>query len=581
MTTKPKSLADTLEALTRIDVPERTRADLQSAIRCFCRVTSLEPSATSAGDLANLQKHIALATPARRGIAPARWSVIRSQVLRALALTGTALPLRTATTRLTPAWERLLAAIGRERHLYALSRFARFCCQAGTDPESVTEATFERFRDTLTAGSLVRNPEGVHRTAVRAWMALPETIAEFTLARINPIKLATPAAPGRIPLSGFSADFQTDMDAFKRWCVTADPLDDAARARPLRTQTVISYGSNLHTAADAAVRAGVAIQDINAIADLTSPEVFQKIMRRLYEDKGQTGSPTLFGVATMLKIVAKDWLKQSPDALEALKRITARIPRNKAGMTQKNRDLLAAFDDLELLRRFLDLSDVIWAEALDETLPVNQRLVRAQNALLIGILQITPLRRKNMCAVVFNRHITWPNGPKDAALIQVPASEMKTDIDYVGELPVDLSRRLHHYRTKIVPAITGSVQSHLFIKTDGSPKGQAAVTASLVKIMKLRLGLTMTMHQYRHVSGKLMLDENVGAFEQVAQNLGHSGTKSVLRFYGGVNTRRASRHHARLIERLRQAGARRPIKPTHKPASRANPAPKPKSDPKA
>lgn len=99
--------------------------------------------------------------------------------------------------------------------------------------------------------------------------------------------------------------------------------------------------------------------------------------------------------------------------------------------------------------------------------------------------------------------------------------------------------------------------SHIFVKSDGKPKRQESVTNRLVHVLNKRLGLNMTMHQFRHVAGKLMLDANPGAYETVAQNLGHTGTKNVVRFYGGTDTRRASRHHAKLIEKLRAEAQQR------------------------
>ena len=76
---------------------------------------------------------------------------------------------------------------------------------------------------------------------------------------------------GRQPLAAFPRHFQDDIERFKRWCTFADPLDDQCRPKPLRAQTVISYTSNLHTAADAAVRSGVPIADVTSIAVLAEP----------------------------------------------------------------------------------------------------------------------------------------------------------------------------------------------------------------------------------------------------------------------------------------------------------------------
>jgi integrase len=315
---------------------------------------------------------------------------------------------------------------------------------------------------------------------------------------------------------------------------------------------VISYTSNLHTAADAAVRAGIAIAGITSIAVLVRPEVYLAILKRLLADAEQKATANLHNVATMVPILAQGWLRQSPEEIAALKALKAKLPKMRPDLTQKNRDLLASFDNKALLQRLLRLGDDLWKEALSDKRPRNQRLVRAQMALLIGILQITPLRRKNMCALVFDRHITWPNGPNAEALIQVPSQEGKTELDYLGELPLDLSRRLHHYRTKLVQALTRTKPTHLFVKSDGKPKRQENVTNRLEVTLKKRLGIEMSMHQFRHLCGKLMLDDNPGAYEAVAQLLGHRGPRNVVRFYAGVDTRRAVRHHTKLIERLRE-----------------------------
>ncbi len=102
-----------------------------------------------------------------------------------------------------------------------------------------------------------------------------------------------------------------------------------------------------------------------------------------------------------------------------------------------------------------------------------------------------------MCVLSFDHHITWPNGPAAEALIQCRTSEMKTSINYVGELPADLSRRLHHYRTKLAPLLIGRMPQHVFVTVRGKPKGQASVTERLVYNLNRRLGLHMTMHQFR------------------------------------------------------------------------------------
>jgi hypothetical protein len=181
-------------------LPERTRADLASAVRCFCRVTGLDPQVTDAGDLAALQAHLATANPERFGITPARWGVVRSQMIRALVVSGAAQSLQTATTRLSPGWEDLIAGVSRILHRHALSRFARFCIQRGLEPAAVTQQTFDGYREALSSGSLVRNPTSVYREAVLAWSQMPEVLmgcsaSEITVPPNRHGQTAWPPAP--------------------------------------------------------------------------------------------------------------------------------------------------------------------------------------------------------------------------------------------------------------------------------------------------------------------------------------------------------------------------------------------------
>jgi hypothetical protein len=55
------------------------------------------------------------------------------------------------------------------------------------------------------------------------------------------------------------------------------------------------------------------------------------------------------------------------------------------------------------------------------------------------------------------------------------------------------------------------------------------------------------------VSAKVTLDAEPGSFETVRQLLGHKNYKTTTNFYAGIDTRRAARHHQRLIERALEA----------------------------
>ena len=66
----------------------------------------------------------------------------------------------------------------------------------------------------------------------------------------------------------------------------------------------------------------------------------------------------------------------------------------------------------------------------------------------------------------------------------------------------------------------------------------------------------LTPHQFRHLSAKVLLDAEPGSFETVKQLLGHKSLKTTVGAYAGIDSRRAARHHQRLVE---QALAAHPV----------------------
>ncbi len=63
-----------------------------------------------------------------------------------------------------------------------------------------------------------------------------------------------------------------------------------------------------------------------------------------------------------------------------------------------------------------------------------------------------------------------------------------------------------------------------------------------------RAGIVLSSHQFRHLSAKVLLDAQPGAFETVRQLLGHKNHQTTVNAYAGIDSRRAARHHQHLVE---------------------------------
>ena len=58
----------------------------------------------------------------------------------------------------------------------------------------------------------------------------------------------------------------------------------------------------------------------------------------------------------------------------------------------------------------------------------------------------------------------------------------------------------------------------------------------------------LSSHQFRHLSAKVVLDAEPGNFETVRQLLGHKSLRTTVGAYAGIDSRRAGRHHQRLVD---------------------------------
>jgi hypothetical protein len=161
----PATLADVLATLQTIDLPERKRQELISAVRTVVRALGRSPEdiPAEARLLANRLKDVA---PATLGISRGRWNNVRSLLRTSLAYIQPISPGRNRND-LSPEWLDLWTQLPRREKL-ALSRLGRFLSDRGIGPHTVTRETFEEYQQHLDQ-SLLKRPAGTFALAVRAW----------------------------------------------------------------------------------------------------------------------------------------------------------------------------------------------------------------------------------------------------------------------------------------------------------------------------------------------------------------------------------------------------------------------------
>jgi integrase len=308
---------------------------------------------------------------------------------------------------------------------------------------------------------------------------------------------------------------------------------------------------HLHSAASAAVAAGIAVEQLTSLATLVQPDTFRTVLRQLWQQDGRKLSAYTHGIAITLVAIAVEWVKPPAETIATLKTLRKKLGTLPSGLTEKNEAVLRAFDDPRLLAALVNLPDQLWRQARRSNSPYA--FVELQTALAIDILIHAPVRMQNLSAIEFDTHLHWPQGQRKPALLIFRRQEVKNDADIKLELPAYLADRVLVYRNEIAPGVIGRKPGRLFVADTGKPRSQATIAIHIQKAIMRHLGVKVTPHQFRHLCAKVILDRNPGAYELVRQLLGQSSQKTAAKFYAGIDTLRAGRAHAALINELRES----------------------------
>jgi integrase len=576
MTTKPKSnasvgrghaatnqthLIDVLEAVNGCKtLPKTRRRDLCSSIKRVSRLLGDDP-AHIVLDLPAISAKLATVSPAAAGLTGKSFSNIRSNLMTAVRTSGLKAIRRPARTPLSAGWTKLFAKLSARRAHLGLSRLARYASANGIEPADIDDGTIEAFIAMVHAETLHRKPNALHRKVAEIWNEAA-ACSSGTLRSVHVPSFKRPLQ--RVDWSTLSESLRADVDRYLKWCLGTDMFATDARPRAMAPRTVQLRRDQIHAAVTALIEKGAQPAGVASLADLVGPENFKRILLRRYEMTA--GAENVFNrdVARSLIEIAYQWVKVDEATAGELRRLAGKLPAPSPGLTRKNKSALRQFDDPQALHRLMRGPHQLWAQVQKSPRHDRYTLAKAQTALAIAILCYMPVRLQNLSTLAFGVHLFLKEGSKAVSSLELPANEVKNKMPLAFDIPPRLAKMLIEYRDVIAPKIIGRKPDSLFVNVDGTRKHPSTLAHLITRYLKKREGILLSPHQFRHVSAKVMLNNSPGNFEGIRQLLGHSSVSTTSAFYAGIDSRRAARHHQRLIDeilntpppgRLRKRGA--------------------------
>ena len=535
------SLADVIEQIAATDLSHLQRRDQTSAVRTVARLLGGAPSDIPA-DPSRIRQRLDAMAPEALGLTRGRWANIRSLFSKALSLVRPMQPGR-SNNPIAPEWLCLLSLCPGSRRI-RLQPLLRNLTASGVTPQSVHLGDLETYHSLILNDRLRSAPEKAWDALIWCWNSSARDVSGWP-------QLEIPRASRQISYTlawdAFPASLKADVDAFLLRLSGAD-LDEDGPNRPARAGTLKTREYQLRLAASALVLMGVDAQKIASLSDLVIFDHFKLILKFMIDRSGDQKSSRIGQMASFLKGVAEHWVKLEDIKVLQLKKMASRFSFGRRGMTPKNRERLRPFDAPEVVGAFLGLPHRLQTEVEKDKRSPKLKAIKAQVAVAIAILQVAPVRIKNLSQLDLAAHIIERG--KSIYLV-IPADDVKNAEPIDFTLPQAVVDLLVWYVTQYRDYLVRQPTTALFPGEGEGPKSAALLGAQISKVMKDYLGLDFHPHLFRHAAGKIFLDQRPGEYETVRRILGHRSIQTTTAIYCGAETKSAGQHFANVLDSLR------------------------------
>ena len=298
----------------------------------------------------------------------------------------------------------------------------------------------------------------------RVWAELRQSVPGWPQQKLGRLSFRPP--PRRVTWADMPKSFVEDAEAYLALRKDPDLFDDRPwmPQKPLEPNTVRLHRELIQSAFSALVAAGIPITGVNRLGDLVSVDSFKRILRHFHEKADGKPSAFLDSLARALLQIAKYHVGPAGDDLQRLRNLVSKLPKVPADLTEKNKTLIRQFESKEVRAKLLFLPERLLKLVAASLNAPRLPLVMAQAALAVDVLLVAPIRPENLCNLVWQQHLSEPNGPNGPLLLHLTAEETKNKRAYTTELDPDVARRLRWYRNEMLPRLRADLNGPLCVE---------------------------------------------------------------------------------------------------------------------
>jgi integrase len=432
---------------------------------------------------------------------------------------------------LTPAWETLYSPMRDPSTRYRLLPFARFCSGVGVEPKAVDEAVVDRFMDHRTRTTTRSSDAASRRILARLWNAQIDSIDGWPQLRLAEPPVKGTAGPAwEDLLEGLRQDVEahlTDLARVRR-------NKAGQRIKGCKPATITTRRREIVAAVRMAVREGIPIESLTSLKALVHSDVAEKIIDAYWRKDGEIPKTYTINLASRFVALAHWTGGMDEEALRRLEDTRFALEEHRDdGMTEKNLALIRSVLTEGVWSRVVNLPERLMAEARLERRHAPVRAgVLAQIAVAVAILTVAPIRLGNLAGIRLDENLRKPGGPDSDYWLTFRKYDVKNNVSLQFKLDDRTTAIIDEYVHDFRPALTrGSNADWLFPGQAGGHKEKISFSTQIVARIYKATGLRITVHQFRHAAGALILKHRPGEYELVRRILGHKSVTTTMKFY--------------------------------------------------
>ena len=302
-----------------------------------------------------------------------------------------------------------------------------------------------------------------------------------------------------------------------------------------------------------AVKTGVPIEQLNSLSALLAPNVVEQILDAYWQQNGDTPKAFTIDLAARFVAIARETKCLDDVACEQLEEMCRDLEIYRdGGLTEKNLTLICHVLTPGVWSRVVNLPQAMMADACRQRQhsPIRAA-VMAQLAIAIAILIVAPVRLANLTAIRIGTNLIKPGGPDSNYWLVFPDYDVKNRIRLNYPLEQYLTQLIDKYIFEFRPALLrGRNEDWLFPGQRGGAKQKVSFSGQITDRIYKATGLRMTVHQFRHAAGAIILKHRPGEYELVRQLLGHRNVQTTINAYIGLESIQASEIFSKIISEL-------------------------------